>query len=107
MGPELLYTEERSLDPLRLELYQPQLEAESVVYDEEWPDIPVWYARHGDKLRVEVGVAPGEVEIVLYGVWAREASLDGRSLTLMPHKGGQLARFRATKPAAVVFLGVG
>jgi hypothetical protein len=64
-----------------------------VIYDEDLPDIPVRYERRADSLTVEVGPSPGTVEMVLYGVTATAASLDGQSLTLGEVQSGQFVRF--------------
>jgi alpha-D-xyloside xylohydrolase len=103
MGPDMAYAEEKPLDPLTLELYQPQGEVDTIVYDEDKPDVLVRYARQGDQLTVEIGAAPGRVEIVLYGVSARMASWNGQPLPLIDHQGGQLVRFDGVKAGMVVF----
>lgn len=89
MGPELSYVEEKPLDPLTLELYWPQDSMETVVRKEDKPDIPVWYKRDGTELKVDIGPAPGLVEIVLYGVAARTAICQGKALDLFHCPGGQ------------------
>lgn len=97
MGPDLAHTEERPLDPLTLELYLPTGEAHTVIHDEDKREIPVHYARQGDSLTVEVGACSGEVEIVLYGLQAAAASVDGRPLTMSETAGGQYVRFDGTR----------
>lgn len=72
MGPEMVYVGEKPLDPLTLEFYAPEDVGELVIYDEDRPEITVRYRRDGDALRVDVGNAPGEVEIKEYGVGSRE-----------------------------------
>jgi alpha-D-xyloside xylohydrolase len=104
MGPDLAYAGEKALDPLTLELYQPQGEVRSIVHEEDKPDIPVRYERNGSQLRVEVGAAPGQVEIVLYGASAGAVSGDAQPLTLVRQDAGQLVRFDGTKPTGLVFL---
>lgn len=114
MGPEMAYTEEKPLDPLTLELYRPGTPGATTVHDEDSPDIPVQYQRQGDHLSVELGAAPGRVEIVLYGIRARAASLNDQPLELLPRQGsaagaGELARvcFDGHTPSRVVFQLVG
>jgi alpha-D-xyloside xylohydrolase len=92
MGPEMAHTEEKPLDPLILELYQPEGEASSVIHDEDQPNIPVRYVRHADHLTVEVGPSPGTLKVVLYGLTAAAASLDGQCLPLGETSGGQFVR---------------
>ncbi len=103
MGPETAYVEEKPLDPLTLELYQPQNQGETVIYDEDKPDIPIRYARRGQQLRVEIGPAPGQVEVVLYGVSAKVAERDGQPLPLQKYPGGQGVRFEGRQPGTVTF----
>ncbi len=103
MGPEMAHTEEKALDPLTLELYQPEGEASTVIHDEERPDIPVRYTRRTDSLTVEVGPCPGVVEVVLYGVAASAASRDGQPLPLCETSGGQCTSFDGTPGAKIEF----
>ncbi len=103
LGPEMAHTEEKPLDPLTLEIYRPGEGGQIVVHDEDNPAIAVRYERRGSLLLVEVGAAPGQVEIVLYGLAASAASCDGQRLALQLHGQGQMVRFGATKPASVVF----
>jgi alpha-D-xyloside xylohydrolase len=103
MGPEMAHVEQKALDPLTLGIYAPKAAAAYVVRDEAKPDIPVRYSRQGDELVVEVAAAPGEVEIVLYGVAARNASQAGRSLALLDVPSGQLIRFDGREGARVTF----
>jgi alpha-D-xyloside xylohydrolase len=103
MGPEMDHTGQKPLDPLTLELYRPEGEASTVIHDEDRPDIPVRYLRHADSLTVEVGPSPGATEIVLYGVRAAAARLDGRSLPLDRVPGGGLVRFDGTTGVTVEF----
>ena len=101
LGPEMAHTGEKSLDPLTLELYQPEGEAATVVYDEDRPDIPVRYTRQAGSLTVEVGPSPGRVEIVLYGVRAAAASLEGQPLPLEVLPAGQRVVFEGTAGAKI------
>ena len=103
MGPEMAYVEERPCDPLTLELYHPQGEAETTIYEEDRPAIPVRTVRQEDELIVEVGAAPGEVEIVLYGAPAEVAEREGQELVLVEAATGRSVRFDGTEPSRVVF----
>jgi alpha-glucosidase (family GH31 glycosyl hydrolase) len=103
-GPPMDYAEEKPLDPLTLELYLPQGDSETLVHDEDMPDIPVRYSRRGADLKAIVDAAPGQVEVILYGITARTARHNGRPLLLEPCRPGQLVRFDGTKPSEVVFL---
>ncbi len=103
MGPEQAHTGEKALDPLTLEIYLPEGEAQTVVYDEDRPEIPVRYARHGDELTVEVGACPGEVEIVLHGVRATTVTVGGQDLPLAETPGVQAVRLDGAAGAVLEF----
>jgi hypothetical protein len=74
-----------------------------VLHDEDRPEIPVRYVRNADHLAVAVGPSPGQVEIVLYGVAAAAASVNGRPLTLGETLGGQFVRLDGTEGVTVEF----
>ncbi|MGD9145698.1 MAG: glycoside hydrolase family 31 protein [Anaerolineae bacterium] len=101
LGPEMTHSGELPLDPLTLELYLPRGEAYTVIHDEDRPDIPVHYVRQADSLTVEVGPSPGVVEIVLYGLAANAARMNGQSLDLGEKPGGQFVRFDGSAGARV------
>jgi alpha-D-xyloside xylohydrolase len=92
MGPAQDYAEQKPLDPLTLEFYTPGAAGQTIVADEDQPDIPVRYWREGQTMRVEVGACPGEVEIVIYGLEVRSAASglgeQGRAVPLTPCPGG-------------------
>jgi alpha-D-xyloside xylohydrolase len=104
LGPESAYVEEKAVDPVTLELYYPQSAGETVIYDEDRPAIKVRYACRGNRLEVEIDPAPGQIEIVLYGVSATTASRIGQSLQLAAWQGGQRISFDGTTAATVTFL---
>ena len=103
LGPEMAHTGEKPLDPLTLELYQPEGEASSMIHDEDRPDIAVHMVRRAGFLTVEVGPSPGAVEMVLYGLAATAARLEDRALRLSAKPGGQSVRFDGTAGAKVEF----
>jgi hypothetical protein len=78
-------------------------EAETTVFDEGRPDVSVRYVRDNDRLDVQVSATPGDVELALYGTAATEAILDGESLEVREHHGGQSVRFLCTEGAEVSF----
>ncbi|MGQ9849474.1 MAG: TIM-barrel domain-containing protein [Aggregatilineaceae bacterium] len=75
MGPEMAYVDQKPLDPLILEIYAPQANAETLIYDEDRPPIAVRYTRQGDRLIVTVEGAPGEVEVVVYDTQQQQQTL--------------------------------
>ena len=101
LGPEMAHTAEKPLDPLTLELYLPEGEASTVVHDEDRPDVPVHCTRRAGSLTVEVGPSPGVVQVVLYGVQASAAQIEGTWLALDEIQGGQSVRFDGKRGAKI------
>jgi alpha-D-xyloside xylohydrolase len=89
MGPVQQYIGEKSLDPLTLEFYLPADKGEVVIRDQGQPDIQIAYQREGNQLNIQFPPALQSVELVLYGVTAQGASVDGRSIQLHEHNHGQ------------------
>lgn len=104
LGPEMNYVDERPLDPLTLEVYCPKAAGEFEIHDEDRPAIPVRYERREGRLAVDVGTAPGAVEVILYGVQAAAADRDGFGLALQPHGVGQKVSFDGTRAARLTFV---
>jgi len=71
-GPLIQHTEERPLDELRVEIYQPQDEGQFVIHDEK--DITVQYRYNGEAFTIEVDHP--NTEIIVYG-----ASVEGETLS--------------------------
>jgi alpha-D-xyloside xylohydrolase len=103
LGPVMAHTNEKPLDPLTLEIYQPRASGETVIYDEDRPDIPVRYTLTADTLTVEVGAAPGQVEIIVYGLDVTTASRAGRPLSLAAGPGRATAQFEGRMESLVTF----
>jgi alpha-D-xyloside xylohydrolase len=104
MGPEMNYVDEKPVDPLTLEIYSPAETGETVICDEDRPSIAVRYRRQDDRLQVEVDAAPGQVEIILYGVTAQTAIRNSQMLLLQTVNGGQRVCFDGRQPSQVTFL---
>lgn len=104
MGPELAFADEKPLDPLTLALYQPQESHETIIYNEDKPQISARVTRRAGQLTVEVDPAPGSVELILYGVSAKSAQSAGKSLPLERHQGGQRVRFDGQSATTVEFI---
>jgi alpha-D-xyloside xylohydrolase len=104
MGPEMRFVDEKPLDPLTLELYHPQSAGAFEIHDEDRPGITVRYERQGRQLSLEVGVALGTVEIVVYGVHAKSADRDGSPLPIESYGAGQRVQFDGTKVAHLTFV---
>ncbi len=105
-GPVVQHTGERPYDPLTIELYLPAADGASayMIEDEDRPVIPVVYRREGGTLTVDVGAAPGTVELALYGAMPERAALDDAAsepLELRAIEGGALARFDGGRPRTV------
>jgi alpha-D-xyloside xylohydrolase len=83
MGPEMDYVNQKPLDPLTLEIYDPQDSGEITIYDEDQPPITGHYVRQGDQLTVTVNGAPGQIEIIVYARARHRIMMDrGGTITL-------------------------
>jgi alpha-D-xyloside xylohydrolase len=103
MGPEMAHSGEGPLDPLALEIYRPQGEASTVIHQEDRADIPVRYAQRANALTVEIGPSPGTVEVVVYGLRAASASVEGQALRLEGIAGGQRVSLDGSAGARIEF----
>lgn len=104
LGPEMNFVDERPLDPLTLELYYPQSAGTYEIHDEDRPGIRVAYERQGSILTVEVGAAPGTVEIILYGVRAQAADDGGAPLKVETYGAGQRVHVDGTRDARLTLV---
>ncbi|MBN1259147.1 MAG: DUF4968 domain-containing protein [Anaerolineae bacterium] len=93
LGPEMAYVGQKPLDPLTLEIYAPAASGELIIFDEDAPEIPVRYEYRGNELTVEVGPAPGEIEILVYAVKIGAARLDGHDVGVRQLPAGSRLRF--------------
>jgi alpha-D-xyloside xylohydrolase len=103
LGPEMDYVDEKPLDPLTLEIYAPRGSVSYTLHDEDRPDIAMRYEVRQSELAVEVGPAPGRVEITLCGVRAASAGLPGQPLTILDRPGGQCVGFDGRAGHRVIF----
>lgn len=103
LGPEMDYVEQKPLDPLVLELYYPQGEGETIIYDEDKPEIAVRYRRRGNTLTVEAGKTPGQVEIAIYGMAVTQAVQRRKPVQLHACPGGNLVRLDGANGNVITF----
>ncbi len=103
LGPEMDYVDQKPLDPLTLELYVPTGSGETVIFDEDKPEIHVQYASTGKQLEVGVDAAPGDVEVVIYGVQAASVVVNGYAAALTTVAGGQKVILDGRKPSTLIF----
>jgi alpha-D-xyloside xylohydrolase len=102
-GPVMQHAGERPMDPLTVELYALRGEGGYTVHDEDRPDVPISYRRDGDGMKVEVGAAPGRVELIVYGEEVSDARADEEALEMRhTEAGGVGASFDGTAPRTVV-----
>jgi alpha-D-xyloside xylohydrolase len=87
-GPRMQYIDEHPPDPLTLEIYAPETEGAYMIEDEDRSDIRVEYRKKGGTFTVDVGAAPGQVELVVYGVEVTGAEMDGTALEMEMIKTG-------------------
>jgi alpha-D-xyloside xylohydrolase len=87
-GPVVQYVDELPCDPLTVELYAPSEEGHYTVRDENRPDVPVSYRCTAGRLTVEVGAAPGRVEVVVFGAEVSGARVGEEGIEVYPAAGG-------------------
>jgi alpha-D-xyloside xylohydrolase len=102
MGPAMDYVDQLPLDPLTVELYASVGQVETHIYDEDKPPILIRYELRPNHLAVQIGAAPGQVELILYGLRARQAEVEGNPVVLETCPGGQALRFGASQGARVM-----
>ncbi len=90
-GPEMDYVDQRPLDPLTLELYAPAQSGESVIFDEDHPEIRVRYSFSGNALALEVENPPKNVEIRWFGAEVSQIIFNQQSLTIETRPDGPFA----------------
>ena len=79
-GPEMDFVNQKALDPLTIEIYDPQDAGRIEIFDEDENSIPVSYERELDLLKVNIGKTAGTLEIILYGVTVKQARTMNQSL---------------------------
>lgn len=104
-GPLMEYVGEKICDPLTVEIYSPCQEGAYTVSDLKGVEIPIQYHQNGTHLAVNTGTAPGEVEIILFGIGIYKALLEEHELEIrqIAHKGCSV-RFVGDIPREVNFL---
>jgi alpha-glucosidase (family GH31 glycosyl hydrolase) len=103
-GPKVHYVDEVARDPLTLEIYAPADQASYTIHDEGRPDIVVSYRCDDDRMKVNVGEAPGQVQFVLFGVNVEEAKVDGqRVASERLENGGVRISFDGRQPRTLEF----
>ena len=104
-APLMQHVGEKVCDPLTVEIYLPQHEGAYKVHDGTRREIPVQYQRTGDQLVVGAGSAAGEIEIILFGLQVRKATLGEQQLDIrqVEHAGCSVC-FDGRVPREVIFL---
>ena len=87
-GPLCQYVEEKTLDPLTLEIYHPKTSNSYTSYEPDQADIKVEKKKKAKELILESSSTPGEIEIILFGMDISEVWLEDISLTLTPTENG-------------------
>ncbi len=91
-GPEMDFVDQKPLDPLTLEFYQPAEEGSTVIYDEDREAIAIRYTCRQGRLAVETRGAPEEIRIFVYGADVSEIRLDGKLREIYAVPGGTAAQ---------------
>lgn len=102
-GPEMAWVDEKPTDPLTLELYQPGERGETIIVDEDRPDVTVHYFLQASQLAVQIDGAAGQIELIIYGLPVSEACRGNESLPLETVPRGQAVRLVATGRDRVTF----
>jgi alpha-D-xyloside xylohydrolase len=104
-APLMQHVGEKVCDPLTVEIYPPHHEGAYKVHDVAGREIPVQYQRTDDQLVVGTGVAAGEIEIILFGVYVRIATLGEQQLDIrqIEHAGCSVC-FDGRIPREIIFL---
>jgi alpha-D-xyloside xylohydrolase len=105
MGPEMQFVGQKITDPLTLEFYYPQGKGAAIIHDEDQSDIAVHYTCSENQLILETSAAPGEIEIILYGVTAQNAVCNGVQLTIETQHASQVVRVDG-RQSAVITIGL-
>ena len=67
-GPEMDFVNQKGMDPLTIEIYDPKGIGRMEIFDEDQNSIPVSYQREPNSIKVNVGKTAGRLDIILYGV---------------------------------------
>ncbi len=81
-GPEMEYVNQKVLDPLIIEIFDPKDIGKFDILNEDFPIIPVNYKRENNLLEVAIGNIMGLLEIILYGVVSRKARIGDKIFNL-------------------------
>ena len=100
-GPLMQYVDQQPCDPLTVEIYAPTEQETYTVYDQSGLETRIEYRREGDTLTVNVGAAPGQVEVILFGVSIIAARRDDMQLEIESFQHGTRVRFAGTRPCTV------
>jgi alpha-D-xyloside xylohydrolase len=103
MGPEMDFVDQKQLDPLTIEIYEPGEIGKLEILDENQPPIIVFYERKEFSLEVSIRKAPGLLQIFLYGVYSKIAHFDNQLLNVQSIPGGCMLQFDAGSTCDVVF----
>jgi hypothetical protein len=96
------FIDQQPCDPLTIEIYAPADLETYTIYDQNSSAILIEYERRGDTLTVRVGVAPGQVELIIYGLGVAAARIDGGPLDVRRlENGGALAVFDGREPREI------
>jgi alpha-D-xyloside xylohydrolase len=103
MGPEMDYVDQKTLDPLTIEIYSPEGENRILIEDEDKDPIEVSYQRKGQRLEIQVGKAQGKVELVIFGEQVKAAWQNEKSLEVLKHSSGFSVSMDGRSGGIVVF----
>lgn len=102
-GPEMEFVNQKGLDPLTIEIYDPKDIGKMEILDEDEPSIPVSYQMELDSIKVNVGKTAGTLEIILYGLVSKKAWSINRSLKVDAIIGGCKVSLDGRAGSQIVF----
>jgi alpha-D-xyloside xylohydrolase len=101
-GPLCQYIDQKPLDPLTLEIYAPEPDADFRIYDPDHTDIQIKYHFNGNNLILETSSSPGRIDVILYGMEIKQANLGEENLEVMKtENGGWQYSYDGRMPARV------
>jgi alpha-D-xyloside xylohydrolase len=87
-GPEIDFVEQQASGPNVIEIYSPTQHAETIIVDENRPDVHVSYERTDTQLVLSIQALAGETLLRLFGIQVERARIGDKILELTPYQNG-------------------
>jgi alpha-D-xyloside xylohydrolase len=102
-GPEMDFVNQKDLNPLTIEIYNPQNRADMMIHDEDRNAIQVAYQRTDSQINITVSPTPGEIILKLFGIEAVNATLASLPIALSSSLNGCEVSIDGSKGVNVTF----